>query len=82
MPCEDDSVIEIGDVVDLSLDTTLHGKKIEGLCFPSRVFTTGVGNMPEEFERNIIGMKAGETKAFTYEGPVAIDDDDRPTFEA
>ena len=29
MPCKDDSVIEIGDVVDLSLDTTLHGKKIE-----------------------------------------------------
>lgn len=81
MPCEDDSVIEIGDVVDLSLDTTLHGKKIEGLCFPSRVFTTGVGNMPEEFEQNIIGMKAGETKAFTYEGPIAIGDDDRPTFE-
>lgn len=75
---EDDSPVKRGDAVELSLTTSLDGKKIEGLCFDARAYSTGQGNMPEGFEANIIGMKPGETKSFSFEGISDIDDDGEP----
>ena len=73
--------VRAGDVIDLSMETTLHGKPVEGLCFPTRVYTTGAGNMPEGFENQVIGMEPGQTKAFDYEGIAEVGADGAPVMD-
>lgn len=77
--------VKSGDVVSLALRTTQGGREVEGLCFDERTYTTGVGAMPDEFERNIEGMVPGESKHFTFQGVADFDEDDNPimdTYEA
>lgn len=81
VPTKDTSAIARGDVCKLSLHTTLKGTPVDGLCFDERVYTTGAGNMPDEFEDNIIGMKPGETKSFDFEGISKIGPDDEPIMD-
>ncbi|MEE8721989.1 MAG: hypothetical protein SOI38_03210 [Eggerthellaceae bacterium] len=72
------SPIEQGEAVDLSLETTLHGTRVEGLCFTSRPYVTGSGSMPASFEQNIVGMSVGQTTEFEFTGIASIDEDGHP----
>lgn len=76
----DDGPVRRGDAVDLSLDTEHDGEKVDGLCFETRAYVTGAGNMPDEFEDNVVGMRPGETKTFTYKGVVGIDEDGQAVY--
>lgn len=62
-------VVAKGDKVELSMSTTMGGKKVKPLCFEGREYTTGAQAMPDDFDAAIIGMKVGETKSFTFLGP-------------
>lgn len=72
---QDDGPVCKGDAVDLSLETEHDGEKVDGLCFETRAYVTGAGNMPDEFEDNVVGMRPGETKTFTYKGVAGVDGD-------
>lgn len=63
-----------GDHVLLAIEASKNGERLAGLCCDSRTYTAGEGYMPEGFDEQIIGMKPGETKTFSFEGP-NIDDD-------
>ena len=77
---KDDGPIVLGDAVDLSLDTEYDGEKVDGLCFETRTYVTGAGNMPDEFESNVVGMRPGEEKTFSYEGITGVDEDGKAQY--
>lgn len=84
-PSDEVRPVQEGDTVSLALHTTLDGAKVEGLCFDGRTFTTGIGAMPDDFERNIVGMQPGESKDFRFEGIAGFEADESPilkTYEA
>lgn len=45
------------------------GTRIPGLSAASQTYVCGKGFMPESFDREIIGMKPGEEKSFSFDGP-------------
>ena len=45
------------------------GTRIPGLSTASQTYVCGKGFMPESFDREIIGMKPGEEKSFSFDGP-------------
>lgn len=77
---DDPRPVEKGDSCMVALECYENGKKMEGLSTEGRTYTTGGGFMPDGFDENIIGMKPGETKTFTFEGP-GLDDDGNETTE-
>lgn len=72
--------IEKGDSCFVALECYENGKRMDGLSTEGRTYTTGKGYMPDGFDENIIGMKPGETKTFTFEGP-GLDDDGNEVTE-
>lgn len=64
-----DKVVEKGDHIKIALKAFEDGKELEGLTTDGRTYTAGEGYMPEGFDQAILGMKVGETKEFTFEGP-------------
>lgn len=64
-----DRVVEKGDHVKLAMEAREGDKELKGLSTKGRTYTAGQGFMPDGFEEQILGMKAGETKEFTFEGP-------------
>ncbi len=64
-----DRVVKEGDHIKIALEAKEDGKELKGLSTKSRTYTAGKGFMPEGFEREILGMKAGQTKEFTFDGP-------------
>lgn len=75
-------VVAKGDKVELSMNTTMKGKKVKPLCFDGREYTTGAQAMPDDFDAAVIGMKVGETKSFTFFGPdIALDADGKPKMD-
>ncbi len=77
---DDPHPVEKGDSCKVSLECYENGEKLAGLSTEGRTYTTGQGFMPDGFDENIIGMKPGETKSFTFEGP-GIDDDGNEVTE-
>lgn len=77
---DDPRPVEKGDSCLLALDCYENGEKMAGLSTEGRTYTTGAGFMPDGFDENIIGMKPGETKTFTFEGP-GLDDDGNEVTE-
>lgn len=69
-----DYVIKSGDSIKIALEASEDGKRMEGLSTDGRTYCTGQGYMPEAFDKAVIGMKVGETKEFSFEGP-GFDDD-------
>ncbi len=65
--------IQSGDYVKLALEADEGGKRIDYICTDGRTYAVGKGHMPEGFDSNIIGMKVGETREFTFEAP-ALDE--------
>lgn len=70
----EDKVIESGDICLIAMECLENGKRVNNLCTEGRTYVTGQGYMPDGFDENIIGMKPGETKSFSFEGP-SFDDD-------
>lgn len=65
-----------GDKVELAMQTTMDGAPVKTLCTGGREYTTGAFAMPDDFDEAIIGMKVGETKTFSFEGPDIVPDAD------
>lgn len=70
-----DTVVK-GDRVELAMETTMDGKPVRPLCTEGREYATGTLVMPDEFDDAVVGMKVGETKTFTFEGPDIVPDAD------
>lgn len=69
-----DKTIESGDNIKIALEAKENGEIVKGLSTDGRTYSVGQGYMPDGFDQAIIGMKVGETKEFTFEGP-GFDDD-------
>ena len=67
--CEGEGPVGPADIIRLKLDIYSNGKKDERLSTEGRTYILGVGYLPEDFDKNIIGMKAGETKKFVCNLP-------------
>ncbi len=66
---EEDRPLVNGDAAFLSLVCKQDGNEIKPLTTEGRTYVLGSGGMPVTFEQNVIGMKKGETKTFTFEAP-------------
>lgn len=62
-----DHVAAMGDYVEASVTVTNHGKPVAGLGKASRMFGLGEGTMPESFDKQVIGAKAGDALEFDFE---------------
>lgn len=69
-----DREVKSGDNIKIKLEASENGKRMEGLSTEGRTYSVGQGYMPDGFDEAIIGMKIGETKDFSFEGP-GFDDD-------
>ncbi len=76
----EDKTVEKGDSCLIALSASENGVEIKGLTTDGRTYTTGAGLMPDGFDEAIIGMKPGETKTFSFEGP-NMDDQGNPTTQ-
>ena len=54
-----------GDTVNLNIAGTADGKKVDALTAYSFTETIGDNDLGEEFEKQLIGIKTGETKTFS-----------------
>ncbi|MGN0959757.1 MAG: trigger factor [Coriobacteriales bacterium] len=61
--------VRSGEAVLLEMESFENGKRNTGLSSAARTYVTGKGFMPAGFDEQIIGMKPGETKTFSFEGP-------------
>lgn len=61
--------VEKGTVCKIAIKATQDGKELSGLSTDGRTYIAGMGYMPEGFDENVIGMKAGESKQFSFTGP-------------
>lgn len=66
-------VVKAGDIVELTLSTTKDCQRMNGLTFEKRPYETACGTMPDEFDKQIIGMEVGQTKEFTFQAPARVD---------
>lgn len=64
-----DRTVQKGDHIKLAMEAREGDKELKGLSTKGRTYTAGQGFMPDGFEDQILGMKMGETKEFTFEGP-------------
>ncbi len=53
-----------GDLAEITFSGTLEGKSPEHLNGKNRMLKLGAGNYMDDFEKNVLGMKKGETKNF------------------
>lgn len=73
MDSDAEGVVAKGDYVRLRMRSSLGGKPISALTADGRIYHVGEGYMPEEFDRNVMGMKVGESKEFSYAAPTFDD---------
>lgn len=70
-----------GDFVKVAITATGEdGKPFRGLSTEGRTYAVGAGHMSEGFDAQIQGMKVGEKKSFSFDGP-SFDDDYNETTE-
>ena len=62
--------------LSLGMQTTREGEKFEPLCFASKEYRVSSGDMPDGFDERILGMRAGETRTFSFDGPSPQRDSD------
>lgn len=73
--------VQRGDKVELSMETTKEGVRDETLCTDGREYATGTFVMPDAFDDGVVGMKVGETKTISYEGPeLELDENGLPVM--
>lgn len=61
--------VESGDGFLLVLEASQNGEKMDTLSTEGRTYLTGMGLMPDDFEKHLIGMNVGETKSFSFDLP-------------
>jgi len=61
---EDDRPVKNGDYVIVDFEGTINGEVVEDLKKENVQFLVGEGQLIDEFENNLIGMKKGEEKQF------------------
>ncbi|WP_165252579.1 trigger factor [Adlercreutzia sp. ZJ304] len=61
--------VQKGDHVRIAMKAFEDGEEMTQLSTDGRTYTAGEGYMPEGFENEVLGMEAGETKEFTFDGP-------------
>ncbi len=72
--------VEAGDSCLLAMECFQNGERLPGLSTDGRTYVVGEGYMPEGFDQGILGMKPGETRSFSFEGP-DLDDDFNPIIQ-
>lgn len=72
--------VEKDDICLLRVEATINGSISRGLTTEGRPYHMGKGNLPEEFDRNILGMEVGQSKSFEFSGP-SIDEKGEPTVD-
>lgn len=76
-----DHVVSAGDFIKIAIEATGEdGKPFRGLSTTGRTYAVGAGHMPEGFDSQVQGMKVGEKKSFSFDGP-SFDDDYNETTE-
>lgn len=73
--------VEEGDSFLLALEAFQDGEKMDNLSTEGRTYLTGMGLMPEDFEKHLIGMNVGETKSFSFDLPGMNADDKGDTVD-
>lgn len=73
----EDKVLEKGDHCLIAIEAFENGKRHAMLSTEGRTYAVGQGYMPEGFDEQIVGMKPGDTKSFSFDGP-SFDDDYNP----
>ncbi len=68
---DDPHPVREGDIMLLALEASRNGERMEGLSTEGRTYLMGMGLMPEEFERQLVGMEVGETKSISFAAPGA-----------
>ena len=56
-----------GDFVLIDLECKQGDEEVQGMNGEGRLVELGAGTMPKAFEKEVIGMKAGESKEFDFE---------------
>lgn len=54
-------VVKDGDIVQISMDCQKDGKRFGQLCFSDRLYRAGSAQMPEAFDKAVMGAKVGQT---------------------
>lgn len=67
-PYTDADFVQTGDNIILNYDGFVDGEKNSNLCAEGEMVTVGK-NALEEFDTNLLGMKAGETREFSIKVP-------------
>ena len=62
----DDRPLESGDAALISVACTFEGKPLDEVSCERRTYVVGAGAMPADFDDNIIGMRAGQSKTFEF----------------
>lgn len=70
-PCEAHPLAASDDAALIAIDATMGGETLKNLCTPGRTYVMGMQLMPPDFEQNLVGMTAGETKEFDFTFPGA-----------
>ena len=69
--------------IEIDLEIRRDDKIVENLTAEGRLYTVGEGLMPIDFDRNVLGMKVGETREFDFLAPDFDDDEAKErTFHA
>jgi trigger factor len=79
-----DEPVVAGDNIKIAIEAFDNGERMTNLSTEGRPYTAGQGYMPDGFENEVLGMKVGETKSFSFEGPDFDEDfnETTKTFEA
>ncbi len=66
------------DAALIAIEASQAGKRLDNLCTDGRTYIMGMQLMPEEFERNLVGMTEGDVKEFEFTVPNMPEDDKDP----
>lgn len=69
--------------IEIDIEIWRDGERVENLSNEASLYTVGEGLMPIDFDRNVLGMKVGETKEFQFKAPdFASEDASERLFDA
>ena len=66
--------LQEGDACSLAMKCTDEGEEIKALTTKDRTYVLGRGYMPEGFDEALLGMEPGQTKEFTFDAPLGMED--------
>lgn len=68
-PYTDNDFVQQGDNLIVDYEGSIDGEKVNGLSATGEMLTVG-NNLVQDFDTNLLGMKAGETREFDVHAPV------------